>query len=99
MRLLRSAALAALLVVLGLAGCSVTERASSVTETGATLSGFVDPRGGPGTWWFEWGRTTAYGNETAHQDAGTEQQLKRVSVRVTGLTPDTTYHFRLCDLH
>jgi glucose/arabinose dehydrogenase len=100
MALLRpTAVLAAVLVAAGLAGCSVTERATSVTETGATLNGYVHPRGGPGTWWFEYGETTAYGNQTTHEDAGTEQQLKPVSTRVTGLTPDTTYHFRLCDLH
>ena len=94
-----AAAAAALLVVLVMAGCSVTGGATLITETGATLNGLLHPRGGPGAWWFEYGRTTSYGSETPHQDAGTEQQLKEVSVRVTGLTPDTTYHYRLCDLH
>src|SRR4029453_14425198 len=82
-----------------MAGCSITGGATSISETGATLNGLLHPRGGPGSWWFEYGRTAFCGSQTAHQDAGTEQQLKAVSVRVTGLTPDTTYHYRLCDLH
>jgi glucose/arabinose dehydrogenase len=83
-------------IVLGLSACAVTDPATSVTESGATLNGHVHPRSGSSTWWFEYGKTTSYGSQTAHQDAGTAGELVPVSARVTGLSPATTYHFRAC---
>src|SRR5829696_4658119 len=99
MRRLRplAAASVALVLLAGLSGCSKTDSATSVTETGATLNGRVHPRGGPTEWWFEYGRTTSYGSTTPRTDAGTANEPQPVSWRVTGLTPGTTYHFRLCD--
>lgn len=37
-------------------------RAASVTTTGATLTGVVEPRGLPFTWQFEYGPSTSYGS-------------------------------------
>jgi glucose/arabinose dehydrogenase len=79
-----------------LSGCAVTDGpATSVTETGATLPGRVHPLGDPTTWWFEYGTTTAYGSETAHETVA-GSGLTPVSKRVTGLAPGTIYHYRLC---
>jgi glucose/arabinose dehydrogenase len=101
MALLRplAALLVALVLIVGLGGCSITDAPTSVTETGATLNGRVHPRQGPTEWWFEWGTTSAYGNTTPRTDAGTADEVQRVSRRITGLTAGTTYHYRLCDLH
>jgi glucose/arabinose dehydrogenase len=83
---------------LALSGCAVTQTATSVTESGATLGGVVHPQGAPTTWWFEYGPTTAYGSETAHEDAGSGAGWVPVSKRVTGLAAGTTYHFRACEI-
>jgi hypothetical protein len=52
------------------------------------------------TGWFQYGTTTAYGSETAHQDLGSPAagSVVPLSQRVTGLSPSTTYHFRACAL-
>jgi hypothetical protein len=66
-----------------------------VTGTSATLAGTVDPNGHSTSWYFEYGRTAAYGTKTASQNAGTSKGARAVSVPISGLTPGTTYHFRV----
>jgi len=80
-------------------GCgATTEPATSVTTTSATLNGLLGDSGGDagncGHWFFDYGTTIAYGSTTP---AGVPQEGSEVpvSMTVTGLTPDTTYHFRL----
>ena len=68
--------------------------ATGVSSNGATLTGSVDPNGHSTSWYFEYGTATSYGT----RDAGAERELRRrppVSVAIGGLTPGTTYHFRL----
>jgi hypothetical protein len=84
---------AAMTLVLG--GCLTTNPATDVTETAATLNGGGDPKGVQTRYWFQYGRTTAYGSETAHHDAAPDGGQQTVSQRVTGLSPATTYHYRL----
>src|SRR6266478_270411 len=43
------------------APAAVTSPATSVTPTGATLNGTVDPSGRPTTWYFQYGTSTGYG--------------------------------------
>ena len=50
----------------------------------------------PTKWWFEYGKTTSYGTKTPQRTAGTTTAQQNVSERVTGLSPDTTYHYRAC---
>ena len=69
--------------------------ATSLTETWATLPGPVHPHGEQITWWFEYGTTTRYAFQTAHETI-TGDALIPVSKRVTGLSPGTAYHYRLC---
>jgi hypothetical protein len=47
------------------------------------------------SWLFEYGPTTAYGSETALTDAGAAGTGQAVAVAVGGLSPATTYHYRL----
>jgi hypothetical protein len=91
------ALLAAVALGLSLPGCisGNTRPATDVTSTSATLNGAGNPAGVPTTYWFQYGRTTAYGSETPHRDAGSGTQSKNVSEPITGLSPGTTYHFRL----
>jgi hypothetical protein len=71
--------------------------ATAVTSTQATLNGSVNPNGSPiSSCRFEWGTTTAYGQIApcgASPGAGGEPVA--VSATITGLSPSTTYHFRL----
>jgi hypothetical protein len=70
----------------------VTEAASAITDKGATFNGMVTPEGGVTKYWFEYGPTEAYGSSTG---AGTIDEPGKVAVLVSGLKPNTTYHFRL----
>ena len=79
--------LASLLAAVAVAAPS-TEPATNITASGATLNGKVDA---PATVHFEYGTTTAYGNVTPDQVVG----AGTVSVPVSGLTPETTYHYQL----
>jgi phosphodiesterase/alkaline phosphatase D-like protein len=71
-------------------------RSSSATEvhcTSATLNGILDSLGTADSVRvsFEWGMTTAYGNETASEDWTTAGSFYAA---LDGLSPNTTYHFR-----
>jgi hypothetical protein len=76
----------------------VTGAASPIGKTTATLNGTVNPNGGNVTaCTFEYGLTTGYGQTApcvpASPGAGTSPVP--VSAEVTGLSPNTLYHFRL----
>ena len=67
-----------------------TGLASDVTDRSATLSGSLDPGGVPTEYHFEYGLTDAYGAVTPSVSAA-----GAASASVDGLSPSTTYHFRL----
>jgi hypothetical protein len=71
-----------------------TGAAQSVGTTTATVTGRVDPNGTPTSWRFEYGTTTAYGSVTALQTATGEIEID-VQAALAGLTPSTTYHYRI----
>jgi hypothetical protein len=81
-------------------GTAVTGAATEVTSTGATISGIVDPRLDQGRYRFEYGTTTAYG-QVAGAGVATPivgQPIPMIApptATLTGLQPDTTYHYRL----
>lgn len=66
-----------------------------VSATGATLAGSLDSNGGSATYRFEYGPTPAYGSETPPRSAGPTSAEQPVSEGVAGLSPATTYHYRL----
>ena len=72
-----------------------TLAATGITCTGATLNGSVNPNGAATNYHFEWGITSAYGNNTAVTSAGSAYAVSNVSSTITGLVSGTTYHFRL----
>jgi hypothetical protein len=77
-----------------------TGPATAVAETSATLSGHVDPETGAGgspiaTCEFEYGTTTAYGSLATCSPATPYSAPTDVSAALAGLTPGTTYHYRL----
>lgn len=68
------------------------------TATTARLDSRVNPRGEATTYRFEWGTTTAYGNQApagGEGDAGGGLRSILVSGQLTGLAPGTTYHYRV----
>lgn len=70
-----------------------TNSADDITATSATLNGDLEDLGTADnvTVYFEWGLTTSYDNQTSLQP-GTSIGL--FSDNLTGLTANTTYHFR-----
>jgi len=65
------------------------------SDTSAVLAGRVKPNGKPTTYRFEWGQSTAYGNQVPLTDGDAGLVEKVVAERLEGLAPDTTYHYRL----
>ena len=90
--------LAVLALALVLAGC-LTDPATSVSGTGATLNGRFNPLNAPAVGYFEYGTTASYGSETSPRvDLGSGADNIALSKRVTGLSPNTEYHFRACQI-
>lgn len=68
--------------------------------TFATLRGTVNPNGLPTTQiTFEYGTTDSYGTSVAISGSLSGSAAQDVSVALTGLVPDTMYHFRLTAAH
>ncbi len=81
---------------LPLAPAVVTTAATAITTSGATLNGTVNPNGGTGSVTIEYGLTTAYGNSLAATPGSvTGIVATNVSGLISGLTPYTTYHYRV----
>ena len=90
----------ATLMKLGPETTATTGEASDLTSTTVTLNGTVNDGGASTTVTFQYGTTTSYGSSVAATTptggtiaAGTGSTA--VSVGLTGLSPVTTYHFRV----
>jgi len=78
-----------------LAPVTLTNPASGITLTGATLNGTVDANFDPATVSFEYGLTDAYGSTVAAAQSPVSGGADTpVSAAISGLLPNTTYHFR-----
>jgi phosphodiesterase/alkaline phosphatase D-like protein len=80
-----------------------TEPAAAITQTSATLIGTVNPKtfdSGPGSWTtvvtFEYGLTASYGTTVTAIESPIGGEINQgVSANLTGLAPNTTYHYRV----
>ena len=72
-----------------------TGPATGIGPRSATLIGSVKLMGVPTSYRFEYGTTTAYGSETAATNLGDDVTELPVATTVDGLSPGTTYHYRL----
>jgi hypothetical protein len=72
---------------------ATTGQATGVTGASAEFNGVVNTSDPKPDWFFQYGRTRAYGSATAKHTIGAGTTV--VSARVTGLRPRTVYHFRL----
>ena len=84
-----------LLAALLAAAVATTGAADSITTSSATVTGTVNPGGAQTSYHFEYGTSASYGLTTTTGDAGAGSSPVSVSNGLTGLTPDTTYHYRL----
>jgi hypothetical protein len=74
---------------------ATTGSASSVSGTGATLNGTVNPGGLVTTYYFQYGTTTSYGSTSSSATLPTATTGSSINRTISGLTPTTLYHFRL----
>ncbi|MGD9732695.1 MAG: hypothetical protein AB7U45_10985 [Desulfamplus sp.] len=74
---------------------AATKSAESITSDSAILKGTVNPNGTSAICSFEYGTTTDYGYSTANQSVGSGTDTVTHSATVTGLNPNTTYHYRI----
>jgi phosphodiesterase/alkaline phosphatase D-like protein len=74
----------------------VTEPASPVTQSTATLNATVDPEDETvSDCHFEYGTSESYGSVPCSPSPGGGTSAVAVSAHIEGLTPETTYHFRV----
>ncbi len=71
------------------------DRAQGVSFEEATLRGRVNPNNAATTYFFQFGRTTDYGSQTAATGIGAGTSAVVVSNVLHGLSPGTVYHFRV----
>jgi hypothetical protein len=69
--------------------------AHSLSYGSATLAGSIDPHGSATSYYFQYGPTRAFGDQTALASTGVDTGAVKVSVAVSGLQPLTVYHYRL----
>ena len=78
---------------------AATSPATNTTSTTATLNGTINPNTAtsqyPVSYKFQWGTTAAYGNETTTIPGQTGSANITISADISGLSPATTYHFRV----
>ena len=75
---------------------ATTVAATSITSSTATLNGTVNANNASSVVSFEYGTTTSYGTTViATQSPVTGASATSVSRSLTGLTPNTTYHYRV----
>ncbi|MEA2428834.1 MAG: virginiamycin lyase [Thermoleophilaceae bacterium] len=73
---------------------AVTGAASVLGSGAASVAGTVNGRAQPTSGRFEFGTTPSYGSETPAVDAGTGFANVPTTATLSGLLPNTTYHFR-----
>ncbi|HEY7932814.1 MAG TPA: hypothetical protein VID48_03225 [Solirubrobacteraceae bacterium] len=73
---------------------ATTGAATALGETSATLNGTLGA-GGSSTAYFQYGATAAYGSSTGTQSVHASSSPSPLAAGIGGLTPGTTYHFRL----
>ncbi|MGO9972208.1 MAG: hypothetical protein ACLP01_05235 [Solirubrobacteraceae bacterium] len=77
------------------AGASGASYVQSVSGQTAQLLAGVYPNGLETTYWWQYGTGTSYGESTASFTIGASSGLSPATATITGLTPGSTYHFRL----
>jgi subtilisin family serine protease len=76
---------------------AITGGSDTISAFSATLHGGVNPRGTKTEYKIEYGTDTKYGQSVPASPGQVEAGagFTRISQKLNGLTPDTTYHYRL----
>jgi subtilase family serine protease len=69
--------------------------AAGIGYYGLNLLAGVYPNGLDTTYYFQYGTTNAYGQQTTPVDIGTGPAMVTINSSIHGLQPGTTYHYRL----
>jgi hypothetical protein len=74
-----------------------TTAATEIGDTEAGLNAIIDPEGRSTTYQFEYGTTTSYGSKAPASpiSAGSGTEPGNFGTGASGLTPNTTYHYRV----
>jgi hypothetical protein len=87
-------------IALACSGCAsgISGTPGGISDKSAGLGGSViSDTGGNVEYWAQYGLTSEYGTESAHQTIAVEKNVQTaVDVFVTGLQRATTYHYRIC---
>jgi hypothetical protein len=81
--------------VAGAPPVATTSPAASVTATSAVLNGSLVSGALAASYRFDWGTTTAYGQQTPAATLAPSAAAQPVTATLSGLTAGTTYHYRL----
>jgi hypothetical protein len=79
----------------GIVPTVTTQEATNKTQNSATLNGTINPNGEASAGFFRWGTTESYGNLTSTGIVGNGTSPEPFSQNITGLQPNTTYHFQI----
>ncbi|OGL47348.1 MAG: hypothetical protein A2W05_00950 [Candidatus Schekmanbacteria bacterium RBG_16_38_10] len=74
---------------------AITNTATNINNSSATLNATVNPNGSETTVFFEWGTTISYDNTTTAQSIGKGVNDVTVTATLAGLSSGTTYHYRI----
>jgi len=74
---------------------AITQAATSITSTGATLNASINPNGAATSYYFQYGLTASYGSFSSTNTLATGNSLISTNRTITGLAPGTLYHFRV----
>jgi phospholipase C len=74
---------------------ATTGGVAGVDQADVTAFGQVNPEGQATTFWFVYGPTTSYGQSSATNSAGAGTAPINVQAVMSGIKPNTLYHFRL----
>jgi len=78
---------------------ALTQAATGITSSSATLNASINPGGAATSCYFQYGLTTNYGNFTATNALSAGSNPLAVSSAISGMPPGTLYHFRIVALN
>ena len=76
-----------------------TGPASQIAKNAATVTGIISPNSQATTYYFQWGTTASYGQQTVAATVPAGTSPVTVSATLQGLEARTVFHYRLVALH
>ncbi len=76
-----------------------SERTGSAGVSEALVEADINPRGSLTKYRFDYGETESYGSSTSEAILGEGNELETIAETLSGLTPETTYHWRVVTIN